>query len=545
MNARLRIATWVAVALGAPACGLIDDSTKAAQLVCASDAECGPKQVCFADGCGDPGRDIVVEVTAAPSQGVHAQDFPVDNLRPQQDLQLFGPASLQGKVTRNVSATADGGVGPTAYRDSITVRATGTSRLIPGVSRHYEATLVPTDGAYAMPVGTGDYAVTVVPGDVTVPPITRAGAVDPGLRASLDFLLAAPEALVRLEGVLVEQGTQPVATDMEVQALDASLRPLSQRVRVERGTGRFVLNLAPEAARLATVLLAATSVNNDDGVPRKTFVVDPRVGLPEPLALGAYGTLVRVGGRVLDARGQPISGATVSMEGRVGGGGGYVSRPVLTGTDGRFELLSLPSGAEGALALVTVPPPASTARITRQAVTVPAELTVLPDITCQDRLLVTGTMLTPDGNPAPGVRIVAEPLAEVAGWPLPSSGTQPRGVTDADGHFEFRVDPATYRLDFTPGENLPRVSRFVTVQPVGSGDPGATRLEPFTLYKGRSITGLVTMPGGVLHTPGDLVPNASIRFFRVVTVAGKPSAVLLAQALSDSSGHYTVVLPTR
>jgi hypothetical protein len=41
------------------------------------------------------------------------------------------------------------------------------------------------------------------------------------------------------------------------------------------------------------------------------------------------------------------------------------------------------------------------------------------------------------------------------------------------------------------------------------------------------------------------VPYASVRFFRVVHVEGKPSALLLSQTLTDPSGNYSTTVPAR
>jgi hypothetical protein len=148
--------------------------------------------------------------------------------------------------------------------------------------------------------------------------------------------------------------------------------------------------------------------------------------------------------------------------------------------------------------------------------------------------------LRPEGLPAAGARVLAEPVGAVPGWPRPAVSVEAESATDEDGVYRIRLDPGEYRFDFVPGENLPRVSRFVTVLPTSM-----TQLAPFTLSKGRRITGLVTMSDRELQglTPG--VPYASVRFFRVVNVEGQPTAVLLTQAVADSAGSYAATLPTR
>ncbi|CAM3496441.1 carboxypeptidase regulatory-like domain-containing protein [Corallococcus sp. ZKHCc1 1396] len=538
----LALALWVSGA----GCAFLDEDEPPVQLVCRSDAECAGGQVCFVDGCGNPGGDIVVEVQAHPRAGLHAQDFPVDRLRPEQNLELFSPVSLRGQVSRGAAPTPDGGTAPAAYRAPIHLLATGESRLIPGVARRYEATLVPDDGAWTLPVGSGDYTVTLTPLDPTVPPLLRTTSVDPGTGGQVAFELPAPTRLASLTGTVVLQGTRRVDADLEVQALDELLRPLSQRARIHRATGAFQLALSLEDATRPTVLLRVSPVNAGDLLPRKTFVVDPSAGPTAPLELGDPGAPVRVEGRVLEGeRAVPIAGARVSLQGRVNGGGTFQGVPVLTDKDGRFQLVSLPGPPDGPLTLVIVPPPTSAARLTLQPVTVNAQDTVLPDVTCPSRMRVEGTVRQPDSSsPASGVRIVVEPVGALSGWPQPPMGFESPYTTDALGGFQLALDPGEYRLDFLPGENLPRVSRFVTVPP---RTQEAERLElvPFTLSRGRSLSGRITLPPDPALAPDGIAANASVRFFRVVTVAGRPASLLLAQTVSDSTGRYSTVLPTR
>ncbi|RKH10611.1 carboxypeptidase regulatory-like domain-containing protein [Corallococcus sp. CA047B] len=538
----LALALWVSGA----GCGLLPEDEPPDQLVCRSDAECFSGQVCFVDGCGNPGGDIVVEVQAHPQAGLHAQDFPVDRLRPEQNLELFSPVRLRGQVSRGTVPTADGGTAPAAYHDPVHLLATGESRLIPGVARRYETTLAPENGTWTLPVGSGDYTVTLTPVDPTLPPLLRTTSVDPGSGGMVTFELPAQGRLVSLSGTLVLQGTQRVDADLEVQALDELLRPLSQRARITRSTGAFQLALSLEDASRATVLLRVSPVNAGDLLPSKTFVVAPSNGPLAPLELGNPGTPVRVEGRVLEGvYSAPIAGARVSLQGRVNGGGTFQGVPVLTDKDGRYQLLSLPGAPDGLLTLVVVPPPTSTARITLQPVTVPAQDTTLPEVKCPSRMTVTGTVRQPDGsNAASGVRIVVEPVGALSGWPQSPMGFEVPITTDARGGFQLALDPGEYRLDFLPGENLPRVSRFVTVPPQ-TQEEERLELVPFTLSRGRSLSGRITLPPDPALAPDGIAANASVRFFRVVTVAGRPASLLLAQTVSDSTGRYSTVLPTR
>lgn len=539
MSFMTRAALLTLILLGAGCAYLPDGDPAQSRLVCRSDAECAEGQVCFADGCGDPGQNIVVEVTPNPKAGLHAQDFVVENLRPQQNLELFGAATLQGEVRREALVSTPGAE-TVAYSSPVSLRVSGESLLIPGVTRRYEATLVPDNGSYQLAVGSGSFTVTLLTADPQVPPVVDSRRVEPGGTVPLDFVLPAATSLVRLAGKVVRQGTVLVDADLEVQAVDESLRPLSQRVPVTRGTGEFVLALSPSATARTHVLVQVTAPRTGELVPQKTFTVDPRPGVTAPLELGDYGEPVAVLGRLVDRDGKPVAGASVYVQGKVGGGGQFRSRSVLTSAEGRFELSALPSHPDTPLTLYAVPPPTSASGITLQSTAIARGGTTLKDIICENKVVLEGSLLRPEGLPAAGARVLAEPVGAVPGWPRPAVDVEAESATDEDGVYRIRLDPGEYRFDFVPGENLPRVSRFVTVLPTSM-----TQLAPFTLSKGRRITGLVTMSDRELQglTPG--VPYASVRFFRVVNVEGQPTAVLLTQAVADSSGSYAATLPTR
>ncbi|MFL5352594.1 carboxypeptidase-like regulatory domain-containing protein [Archangium sp.] len=511
-------------------------------LGCRSDDECGDNKVCFPDGCGDPGKNIVVEVVPNPKGGLYAQDFRVDDLRSQQNIELFDPATIQGQVLVQGTTTSS------SYTSSITLRMTGESLLIPGVVRRHESTLVPMDGAYSLPVASGRYAVTLLAADAQQPPLFNNRDVQPGGMVSLDFTLADPSRLVRLSGGVVGPSGMPLDVDLEVQALDAALRPLSQRVPVTRATGQFNLALPPSAALGDAVVLQVLPTSADALVPQKLFTVaDPLQGLQAPLSMGDYGDPVRLQGRVLGQDGKPVPQATVYLVGKVGGSGQYRSQKVLTTADGSFELLTLPSAPDSAMTLSVIPPASSHAGYTQKFVTVPrASVTRTPDVVCLERMKVRGTLQRPSGSvPAAGVKVVAEPIEELPGWPRPAFSFDAPRLTDDQGQFEITLDPGRYRFDFIPTEDLPRVSRIVTVRPQEDGASMDLPLElsAFTLSKGRHVTGEVGFSGGRLAQT--TAPYASIRFFRVVDVEGKKTALLLAQTLTDQNGTYSTTMPTR
>jgi hypothetical protein len=246
---------------------------------------------------------------------------------------------------------------------------------------------------------------------------------------------------------------------------------------------------------------------------------------------------VRVTGRVVGLDGRPVAGATVALRGQVGGGGTFHGPLATTGPEGRFTVDTLPAAPGGTLSLVVVPPLGATAGLTVQPVEVPRTGAVLPDVVCPNRRLVRGTIHLPGStHAAPGVRVAVEPVAEVPGWPRPPGGGEALGTTGDNGDFQLRLDPAVYRVDFIPAENLPRVSLVVTVLP--GEDTAEQRLATFALQRGRTLRGRVTEGTRAL-------PYASLRFYRAVTLEGRPSSVLLAQTVSDHAGRYTALIPVR
>jgi hypothetical protein len=347
--------------------------------------------------------------------------------------------------------------------------------------------------------------------------------------------------------VLVREPLVAFDADMEVQLLDPALKPLSQRVPVDRTTGAFTLHLSPEARRLGQVLLQATPRDEASVLPQRTFTFDP-LQPPGTFSLGNFGEATSLQGTAIGPDGLPVVGASVRVQGPVGGGGEFRSRTVTTDTAGHFTLPTLPSASGLPFTLIVAPPARPTLGDLRAGITqVPVQ--VLPtgtqaEVLCNARGVITGTVLRPgaEGAPAAGVRIFAQPVGPVAGLSAPSEG--PSTVTDAAGRFQLLLDPAEYRLDFVPGEDLPRVSRYLSVVPT-PGTPSSTpqELPAFTLSQGRRISGPVLSTDAAAASPA--LPYASIRFFRVVSVNGRPTSQLLAQTVSDASGEYSVMLPTR
>lgn len=533
---------------------------------CVEDAECAAGQICFPDGCGDPGKGLVVEVTANTRAGQHEQDFSIDDgtLRPTYDLELKAPMTLSGEVTRR----PESGVNEDpVYLEPFTVRATGESEVIPGISRSFQQSFTnPERGVYLMPIAAGRYTVTTTAADTSVPPVVRTGVrVEPGVSASSSATLTAPNGTLDITGRLIKElaaGVPPTEValtqaPMELEAFDpVSKRPLSQRTYTSSGAtgsiGDFFMFVDPAAKLMSSIQIIARPRSATALVPTKTFTLTKPypVGMTL-LEMGDFGTpLTRVKGAVAGSDGTPVGNATVVLEGVVGGGGVFKSQPALTDpATGEFVVDLLPSPYEGKYKISIIPASKSSAGIyttLTRAVPRPGGDPVLEPLkfTCPDKIGVVGAVQRPDGKgPASMVVLTATPVKSVEGRPLPVDATEV--VTDDSGKFSLNLDPAVYRLDFTPGEDVPRMTRYVTVPPPAQGDGSAISptldLGEFTLSKGRKVTGKLSWGAG--SGLNGAAGSAKLRFFRLTTIDGKAGATLLGEAVTDAGGSYAVILP--
>ena len=283
------------------------------------------------------------------------------------------------------------------------------------------------------------------------------------------------------------------------------------------------------------------------------------------MQLGEFGDpLPQMRGELKTSAGIPVAAASVYLEGPVNGGGTFHSKVVTTGPDGVFRVDLLPSSAEGAYLLTALPPPNSAAGVVQRSVKAISKMAQLPylqvigvsenpgTVVCPDKITVIGSLRRPGGvDPAIGTTVVAravEQLKEFGKQPLPMGDSQV--MTDENGHFSLELDPGIYQLDFIPGEDLPRTTRVVTVRAPTSGDfdagtPSRTvDLHGFELRKGRKVSGEVTAPNPATGMP-QLAVNATVRYFRVSAVGGITTSLLLGEAVTDSVGKYSVMLPAK
>ncbi len=312
---------------------------------CSSDDECAGTQVCFPDGCGDPGSNIAVEVQPSAASGQLAQDFEVFEVRHQLDFQALQPSVLVGEVTQ-VSTTGESA----GFAGDVTVSANGESLLIPGRLRSAQFTVALDQGAFSVPIPSGLFTVAVQPSNGLAVPLYEPNVVVlPGNAAKVNFSMPAIAQLQRLDGRLLQNAEENLAiqtTVMDVQAFDlATGLPISQKAQVSSGqmgsTGDFILFFrAPNGA--TSVQVKASPREPTAFVPTKTFTVSLSDKSVKPLELGDYGAPVTVTGVVTGTDNQPLANARVYLEGRVGGGGTFKSATATSDASGKFTVRQSP-----------------------------------------------------------------------------------------------------------------------------------------------------------------------------------------------------------
>ena len=548
-------------ALGALALAACSFGT-AAPPSCVTDSDCSSGTICFVDGCADPTRELAVEVTGSSLTGIFPQDFEVKELGASQDFFLPGPITIGGSFQLERTA----GVDPTQrdiYDSEVLVRATGESVLLPGVTRSYQSRFAKTDrGTFSMGVGQGRYSVTALPTDPGVPPMTFTNVLA-GLDAggALNFAFASDQGVVKLSGRLLRKrlaGPPPTdlvvtQAEMELQAFDpATGEPLSQRGATSSGhagaTGDFILVMSPLARSLPVIEVVATPRSLDALVPTRRFALRPPFAANVTLELGDFGEVIpEVRGVVLGVEGEPLAGASVLFEGRVGGEGVFRSRLVETGPDGAFTVDLLPS--DGTFTMTVFPAPGARSGVTQTQARVTSAPGAPPALTpqrlrCRERLLVRGTVLLADQSPAAMIRVRAVETSKSPTRPLPLEDVEV--LTDSAGVYELRLDPGSWSLEFLPTGDLPQTSRLVTVSTIAASDGDTLdrqQLAPIVLPRGRRVTGVVT--SNVANRGPTPLSNAQVRFFRVTRIENKPASVLLGTGVTNGIGVYTVILPTR
>jgi hypothetical protein len=474
---------------------------------------------CFVDGCGRLGDDLIAEVTSAAPSGVTSVDIPLGHPRAGMLLVLPDRQALRVTARR----------GPNGYPATRQLLASGTSSLLPGVGRYAQLTDATVSGVSSLAVSTGLYTLLVKPEDVTVPPaVLRSIAVDAGITEATVTLLTASQVTTVAGTVLAAPGA-PEAVPPAVQLVTADGTPLSALVTAA-SSGGFQLSFG--SALPAGALLQVTPGSSNALGGTLTFPVDDVGRFAQPFVVGDGVAPVVVQGRLLGPDGNPVAEAAIFLQGLVAGGALATVGPVRTTDAGTFSLQTLPEADAGALVLTATPPPGSAAGLLSTPVDVPPGVGADRTWSCPPRTLVQGSVRYPDGGPVAAVGLRADPAGAAGpGIPRPPAGAD--GVTDDTGHFAVRLDPALYRLEVASQGGYPALRTYVRI---GSGGS----LPDATLVTGRTLTAMLRRDAGTV------VDQALVRIYRsVVLDDGSPRALLLGEAVSDSTGLVSILLPTR
>ncbi|MGQ0507204.1 MAG: hypothetical protein ACT4TC_17995 [Myxococcaceae bacterium] len=523
------------------------------------------------DFCSEREADhLVAEVLVSAQYGHFEQDFDNRSLNDDGLLELYAAPPINVEMTISRPTTLGGA--PQPYLERVTLRAQGSSDVLPGVGRSYNTSIVPAAGFVRLPVGAGTYELTLTPALVSIPPVSFSEEqMLPGVSRTLNVTLPHADVLYAIEGQVVKTiaGAVNLTSDqsVDVQVLHpTTLKPLSQRIAAT-SNGQFRVLAAPTTGQLSEMIIDVTPTDPKALLPSKRFRLTPVSNNVGKLELGDFGVPVEVSGTAVDSANNhlvspsgvvedtsTVEGATVLLEGTVAGGGRFRSRTVITDAKGRFTITALPTVA-ATLALSIIPPADNFARVLQKMVAVkpamPGAPVELGAVQCQDRVGFTGVVLTPAGAPVVGARVKAAAFAPLQDTEMSNLLTGLEATTDAQGEFSLLLDPALYHFEISPPATLelslyPPASRFVSVEAevglIGAGTATPPTRE-FILSPGRRVKGQIWKRD--LAGAAEPAPFATVRLFRVGTTGGVPISEQLAQGISDANGNYTLLVPTR
>ena len=514
---------------------------------------------------GDAGTDgevassLFIEVSGSNNDILAPVDFPVTSTI--ADLTI--PVLPLIEVT--VKRPDTGGL---AYDGAVTITATGSSDLIPGLSRdkevHFDGR---PDGTYQLRVGAGSYTVTVKPDDRTFSQTStttklKVGADGKGVKAELT--LPIPKKLMQLTGQVVNSRSkmEPVIDSsvsgsevrgVAIQAFSANTRSaLSERIAIPTNSAdagtfsltvalsageKFYLQVTPDAVGS---LLPTRIFTGDDAQNAATF----NVGV---LEFGEYGPPVELTGSVVDSKRVPIAGAAFLLE---------VTYPNATyrttGTTNESGVISQKIYNQGTAKIIVVPPGESSAATQTASNIVVSPNTGVPNqfnfgsIECKPRTLVRGK-ITVNGkvdNPSyfmSQLKIQATPreYPALGGLSLQALETTPK----ADGSFQFWVDPAAsdsavWVVTIVSNTKIfPTQALIVKLLPTSGAEVVLpdVQLEPGAFIMGNINSASSSIP----------LSRVLVNLYRVVQSNGATVSVLLDTTSSSSTGSYTLNAPVR
>ena len=356
--------------------------------------------------------------------------------------------------------------------------------------------------------------------------------------------------------------------------LSAILKPLDGFLaRAFQGT-RLVSNVAETQDGIFSLYIPTSNVTTDpmhaitvELSPKDDASTDPRftshtiaLGVSADLGdlhLPAYGqpNTFRFDVRGDSASGMPISTvgvqARTSIIGSPDGTADYAGSSVTNG-QGIADLSLLPGTADALRAydITFVPPPDSIFGVTclpafpLGAGGTPAAPALARKVALPRRAVVSGNLANADGAAVTGMTIAATRIGGSNPGADDACASAVAGAatvtSDVRGHYELRLDPGTYRLEYDPPAGA-AVPRFTEPSLVVNGDAQHDlTLPPATLVEG-TING----------PTGEPLPSVLIHLYRITCGAtGRPcmgpdriEPLLRAMARTDNAGAFRMVVP--
>jgi protocatechuate 3,4-dioxygenase beta subunit len=262
-----------------------------------------------------------------------------------------------------------------------------------------------------------------------------------------------------------------------------------------------------------------------------------RVDLPAGDGTADLGTLVlerglTLEGRVVDAGGNPVGGATVQMTPSTGLAvwdlpldGQTPDWEIATDGDGAFSFAGL---AAGGTVTLRASRPGFAAR-TLPGIAVPSPEPVLVRLAPEAR--ISGTVTDESGEPVAGANVL---ISESAGDAAPSQGGRPRSagaaVSDADGRFAAGgLSPGRFTLLATASGYL-----SATAGGLALPDGGEIAGVAVVLRRGATVQGTVFTPEGAPAAGAKVIALDQGGTAAGQTLVGRP------ETIADGDGHYSL-----
>jgi hypothetical protein len=490
---------------------------------CTRDRDCATHDVCVFGECVDPSDQRLssadLEIEPPPDAQLQVQAvFGVD---------LRSTARVDVNVRRTVvleGQALSGGQPLLAH----VLAAPATS-----IAGRALAPADPTDastGTFRIPLVDGDsYTLSVVPDDVTLPPLTQnasfvaagdaVGVLDVG-----DVVL--PDVLHTVIGRVVSGSDARAVPGVDVELDLVAGGRVSSRARTD-ANGAFTVHVPTVLSALTLTVRGSADNAFVPTVVQEGVFIDHDTDLGS-VSLGDLQAPLAVVLHVVDGAGAPVANARVFADATVGTGTFAVQADA--NAQGLVSL-TLPPGSYDVAAAAPDDNVVAGLLVTTSVVVAatPAEAT----LTLPARTVLQGVVTDVNGAPVANAAVTTTRIGGSGGAPEPSLQGALRvstGSTDDQGRFAVHVDAGRHRLTVIPvvGDTKPMSTEVI--------DVGVDALaHDVTLAKPAFLAGAVSANAGP-------VAGAYVRVFSAL-VDERGAAILLGQGLAGSDGTFNIVLP--